>query len=68
MKNIYDLNVAEFENIMSQYARDSNKEVRKYGKNCVAIINGESINFQSTMNSTSASIRSKLQVPKKRKK
>lgn len=66
VKNYLDMNIAEVQELLMEYAKNSNKDVRKFAKNSLAIINEEEIDVTSTLTSTtSKSIRSKARKPKK---
>ena len=66
VKNYLDMNIAEVQELLMEYAKNSNKDVRKYAKNSLAVINEEEFDINSTLTSTtSKSIRSRVKKPKK---
>jgi hypothetical protein len=60
------MNIAEVHDLLTEYSKNSNKDVRKYAKGALAVINEEEVDLTSTLASTtSKSVRSRALKPKK---
>lgn len=60
------MNITEVQQLLVEYSKNSNKDVRRFAKNSLAVINEEDVDMTSTLASTTTkSVRSRAQKPKK---